>query len=432
MSDLKILLGSVTFPDDKSFIPLFFDNLLSVLKNKIDVEMIWLIYKSEKLDIPLPIFPDAKILDIHNYKNALEVLQQEKPDMVFASASWDLMDYAISSAAKFLGIPVVTQFMIESFFEQSATQKITSYTKRFFENSTPSDVSTSKKKFMKRGRFFIYKYFFLLKTHFSINHSMFQTLKIFFIILKKILSDYKSIYDSRFANTIHWLQSESLVKPLIEAGFEKSSLIVTGNPMFDGAFQQVNDWQIVSNKKNKIRILLAPSTLYEHGIWTRQQRDQSIQEICKIILKNQNEFCLKIKIHPSSANFLEYQKIIDKIDKNIEIIQDGDILELLYESDIVITFGYTFVSTYSVISKKPLVICNFFEDLDDDFIKKQIAFECKKPFSLIDVIHQAISKNDEYEKKCDDYIKNYFFKPDGKAGERISNSILELIKKKTE
>ena len=432
MSYLKIMLGSATMPDSKSFIPLFFDNLLPVLKSKINVQMVWLVYKPDKLDLPLPIFPDTSILDIHNYENALQVLQKEKPDIIFASASWDLIDYALSSAAKSLKIPVVTQFMIESFFTQSFNQKLISYTKRFFENTTPTDTSTSKKKFMKRGKFFIYKYIFLLKTHYSIHHNIFQTLKVFFIILKKILNDYKIVYDSRFSNTIHWLQSESLIETLVKAGFKRSSLVVTGNPMFDEAFKKIQNWKSKSEKRNKICILLAPSTLYEHGMWTRQQRDDTIKQIIKTILEHNNELSLKIKIHPSSANFLEYKTLVHDIDESIEINQQGNILDLLYDSDVVITFGYTFVDTYSIISKKPLIICNFFDSPKDDFVKEQIAIECTSTSSLLENIYQSISKKNEYEEKCNDYMKNYFYKPDGLAAERISNSVIELIKHKLE
>jgi hypothetical protein len=185
MPSLKILLGSATMPDSKSFIPLFIDNLLPAIKSKMDVNMVWLIYKPDKLELPFPTYQDTIILDIHNYKNALQVLQKEKPDMIFASASWDLMDYALSSAGKFLNIPVASPFMIESVFDQDMTQKLASYAKRFFENSTPTDTTKSKKRFMKRGRFFIYKYIFLLKTQFAIHRSVSQLISSFFLILKK-------------------------------------------------------------------------------------------------------------------------------------------------------------------------------------------------------------------------------------------------------
>ena len=65
-------------------------------------------------------------------------------------------------------------------------------------------------------------------------------------------------------------------------------------------------------------------------------------------------------------------------------------------------------------------------------MQKGIALECTTSSSIIKIIHQAISKNMEYEQKCNDYIKNYFYKSDGLAAERISNSVLELVKNKLE
>ena len=201
--------------------------------------------------------------------------------------------------------------------------------------------------------------------------------------------------------------------------------------MFDGAFQKIQNWVSKPKEDIKIRVLFAPSTLYEHGLWTRQQRDDSIKQIIRELTENNDKISLKVKIHPSSANLSEYQSLVHAIDKNIEIHQQGDILDLLYDADIVITFGFTFVNTYALISKKPIIVCNFFDGNKDDFVQKEIALECNSSVYLAKTIHQALSKNPEYEQKCDEYIKNFFYKPDGLAAERISTSIVKLIKNKT-
>ena len=44
--------------------------------------------------------------------------------------------------------------------------------------------------------------------------------------------------DSRFATTLHFLEDKKLQKSLIESGFEKSTLLVTGNPMFDESLKK--------------------------------------------------------------------------------------------------------------------------------------------------------------------------------------------------
>ncbi len=73
------------------------------------------------------------------------------------------------------------------------------------------------------------KYLFLAKTQRNAKMNFFQIIPNFFMIFKHHLLDTST--DSRFATTIHFLEDEKLQKFLVESGFEKSSLIVTGNPM---------------------------------------------------------------------------------------------------------------------------------------------------------------------------------------------------------
>jgi hypothetical protein len=431
MKTLKILTSLYTLPTSESIIPLFFKNLLPILKKYTSVEIIWLVYTPEKLNLSLyKNDQNNKILDIHNYDNVMDVLQQEKPDLIFARASWDLIEFALSAAGKSLNIPVASLFMNEFAVIETSTRKITSNMKRFFQSSTPTDTETSKKQFMKRGRFFIYKYLFCLKTQFAINHNIIQTIKSFFIILHAILIDYKQLYNSRFSNSVHWLQSETMIEPLIDSGFEKSSLIVTGNPIYDAAFKKIKNWKLLDSNGDKIRVLFAPSTLYEHGVWTREQRDTAIKETVTKILENKNKMSLVIKIHPSSANLSEYKSIIHKIDPSIQILQDGNFLDLLFDADVVITFGYTTVDVFTILAKKPIVICNYFNTKVDEASQQVPSLECRDPNLLVEIINTSLSQKISYEQKYDDFIKDFFYMSDGLASERICDSIMKIIKNK--
>mgnify|MGYP006125979183 FL=1 len=103
---MKILIPIHTLPDIKSVTTMVLESILSVLKKKIDVQIMWLVYTPEKIKFIQKNESDDVILDIHNYKNALEVIQKEKPDLIYAYASWNFIDYALSSAAKSCNIPV--------------------------------------------------------------------------------------------------------------------------------------------------------------------------------------------------------------------------------------------------------------------------------------------------------------------------------------
>ena len=112
----------------------------------------------------------------------------------------------------------------------------------------------------------------------------------------------------RFANTIHFLDNEKTLKIFLEGGFERSSLVVTGNPMYDSIFNKLSK-TLPAKKDGTTRVLFAPSTLYEHGFWTREQRDFAVKEVVKKIVENKNEMSLVVKIHPSSSILSEYESL---------------------------------------------------------------------------------------------------------------------------
>ena len=92
-------------PEIKSITTLFFENLLPILKQHANIHMIWLVYQPDRINPPQKISDNVTIEDIHDYDNAIELLQKQKPDLIFASATRSFVDYAISTAAKSMGIP---------------------------------------------------------------------------------------------------------------------------------------------------------------------------------------------------------------------------------------------------------------------------------------------------------------------------------------
>ena len=417
-------------PQVKSIITLFFENLLPVLKKRTDVQMIWLVYQPEKINRLQQIATDVTIVDIHDYNNAVDLLKKEKPDIIFTAATRSFIDYALSSAAKFLNIPIFSMFWSDWYY--STTRKTTNVKmniNRFFESSIPTDTNQNQKQMMRRGRFYIYKYLFLLRTQIATKMNILKIIVNFFMLLKHNLLDLQT--DSRFANTIHFLEDEKLQEILVEAGFPKSTLIVTGNPLFDKSLQKSLEQKTIGRKnEDKVRVLLAPSTLYEHGFWTREQRDTTIKEIIAKIFEKKDKLSIIIKIHPSTSLLSEYKSIINSIDSSIPVYQKGDIQEFLENTDVIVTFQSSTAEVYGVIARKPIVICNFFNSEKDMLVEKGVAIECTDSSYLTKSIEQAISNNPEYEQKRDDFIKEFMYKADGCAAERICDMIMELLDKK--
>ncbi len=422
MNDLKILVPLHTLPDIKSLTTIFFAELLPVLKTKVNVHILWLVYTPNKIPLTNLQCEDCTILDIHNYKNAIDVIKKEKPDLIFAEASWGFIDYALSSAAKFCNIPAFGTAISSIHIEKSLIENISSNMTRFFQNSIPTDSKQHDKKFMKRGRFFLFKYFFLLKTKFAMKKDIIHTL---FTIWKFVLSDK---LDHKFANNIvEFLENESLLNQRIKLGQKQSNLVVTGNPIYDSTFQKLSTPKISDKKDEFIHVLFAPSTLYEHGFWTNKQREFAVKETIRELQKNKN-ISITVKIHPSTSILRDYESLILPINSLIPIYQKGDITEFLKNTDVILSFQSSTAEVFALLSGKPIVICNFFDIQGDVFLERGMAVDCKTPSHLTESIDRALKMNPVTKKMCDDFIKDYLYKVDGLSSERICNEILKLIK----
>ncbi len=420
MDTFRILVPTHTLPDSKTVITIFFNSYLSYLKTKFKVHIIWLVYAPEKLSQIKQNDKNETILDIHNYKNALEVLRETKPDLVYASPDWNFIYYAFSSAANFLNIPVF--FMVHTKAPQRTLQNNLKNFSRFFDTSTPTDNTSSKKIFMKRGRFFLYKYIFLLKTKFVLRDSIFDTL---FGIWKYLLTD--SMHSKYAINTIQFLENESLRLSQLQLGFKKDNLIVTGNPIYDHITDIENN--VSSRTNSKINILFAPSTLYEHGFWTEKQQNSLITDIIKKLSIDESLYTLIIKCHPSSIVFSKYKTLIESINPKISIFQHGTIENYLSDVDVVISSQSSSAEFSALLLKKRIVICNFYDSIDDLLVKQGVAIMCKSPETLFDSIEQSLTLS-TYVQKRQDFIKDYLYKLDGNASKRITEHLIKTLTKK--
>ena len=218
MNTINILIPTHVMPDVKSVTTMFFDSLLNTLKKKINVHITWLVYTTEKFIPSKGVNSDVTILDIHDFKNAVEILSKIKPDIIYADPSWSFIDYALSSAAKSFSIPTFSMINSDIFSKKTKITQLTFNFSRFFENSIPTDTVQNKKQFMKRGRFYIYKYLFLLRTKINLKTDIIHTL---FVIWKYILSDK---LDPKFgSDVIQFLENKNSFKQKLDVGFKRSN-----------------------------------------------------------------------------------------------------------------------------------------------------------------------------------------------------------------
>jgi len=98
---LRILTIHNTMPNVKSYTTILFENVLPILRIKTKVHMTWLIYQPEKLNLKDE-ERETTILDIHDFKNAVEVVNKVKPDVIYVFPGLNIPDYTLALAAKFL------------------------------------------------------------------------------------------------------------------------------------------------------------------------------------------------------------------------------------------------------------------------------------------------------------------------------------------
>ena len=92
-----------------------------------------------------------------------------------------------------------------------------------------------------------------------------------------------------------------------------------------------------------------------------------------------------------------------------------------------IVFSSLSTSAYfTVIAKKPIIVCNFYDIHNDKLVDSELAIECKDADSIIPCIKNAISSTID-SKKFDNFVKEELYKLDGDSGERISLALLHLI-----
>lgn len=426
MKTIKILFPYSAGPDVSSFYSIFFDNVLPELKKKVNVKVIWLVYQPEK-NIITKSYDDVKIIYIQDYSDAFTVLKKEAPDILFSFPWPDFIAYAFALAAKSLKIPTFSIIFSHTYQERTYQQTLQSYFTRFFEKSVPTDSTKENKQFMRRGRFFLKKYLFLMKTQKSLGFRFTKIISDFFMLIKLLLTETQGTIDPRFATKIHFAVGENLINSYTEKGFSRSSIILTGNPTYDSTFKKF--FQKQTSESKIIRILFAPSTQYESGFWTKQQRDHVFKSIVQI-LSNQENISLIVKIHPSTARLSEYQELINSVNKSVKLVQKGDLRDFLENVDVYISSEISTGEFFAVIAKIPIIICRFFEDSDENIlVKHNVAKLCKNPENLLKIIN-SVKTNPILELDRQKFIQSFLYKDDGCASERIASELIKLVNEK--
>ena len=425
---IKLLVAHHTLPDIATAATVAFENLLPVMRKYDKIHMIWLVYGPEKIIIPSNFNSnETSVIDIHDFSDGLDVINKIKPDIVFSSFSNNPINYALSLAAKTTNILLVGEYHSEIGTVSNRGKMLMEFSKSFFSSSIATDNKFNQKKFMRRGRFFLYKIKFLLKTHKACQSNLLKITKELFVFIWSFYSYTKNPNrDIKFGSDLYLISGKKVFGHAIENGYPSENLFLCGNIRYDSLFKNLKKLKEKPILK-KLRILMITVPFYEHGWWSKQQRNDVIESIIQKITE-QKKYELVIKIHPSSENLSEYKEIVNSIDSNIPIFQKGDISQFLNDADIVISFLTSDAVFSSLFSHIPIIFFNAGQYKNDLLVNKKLVFECDSIDSLISIVDKS-SIFPSQKKKINNFIEDYFFKSDGLASERVSKKILELLKK---
>ena len=430
---IKILTVNNAMPDIKNYNTLLFENVFPILKQTTDVHLTWLIVTPNKIKLPDKQKSGISILDIHDYHNAVEIIKEINPDLIYVFAGISMPDYSLAVVGNHFNIPIIGgQLGLPLFSSMKKHSLFKNYLSQFFENSISSKSITNEKQSKKRRQFFFYKHKFLLNTLKELGFSRIKIIKEFIFLIRTYLILTKpSEMNAKFHCVLQFVESEKAKKYYENNGFDESKLVVVGNPTYDKIFQKIKNSKLEHKKNKKIQILfLTVNFASQGGNWTKLKRNEMIKKIVTEINKNKDKFDFNIKIHPTGENILEYRSIINNLDPSITIFQEENILDILEKSDVIVTSSSSTAGICALLLKKPVIIWNFFEAEEDVFIKNDLALECKKIEEISSLIDKSILENPATPEKMDQFISEFLYKNDGNSAKRIAELILKISKYK--
>lgn len=434
---MKILISTPVIPTKKNKLINYVENINKVLKTKTHTELIWLVFQPDKID---PQGNDEmSILNIHDFNDSVDILRKIRPDCVLTNNnSREPISYSLSLASNFLNIPLVYYYLNDLApilghvpnvnFKRNASSML----RRFFSNKLPADSETEKK-VMKRGRFFIYKNRFLVKTKRSLGINFIGIMR---FLIKDLISYFrykKPVWTN--LSDLNLIPNQNWHDFLLSLGLDKTKIAITGSPFWDTIYQKVKlrEEKRLNIKKEGIKVLIITGSLAEHGIWTYKQRDKYLKRIFYELQKDK-QISFSLKIHPASENKLFYKSFLEKLNISAKIFQHENLWDIIDEYDVVLSYSSSTVHTECAVGGIKTVLLDVgwsfrMAALVEEAITSGHFIKCNRFEDILPSIYRLYQKEVRFNDEFLRAQERMTFRFDGKAGERATNAILQVCKK---
>jgi len=213
-------------------------------------------------------------------------------------------------------------------------------------------------------------------------------------------------------------------------GFDPGKLVITGAPTYD---RLVNADQNFHKKEICKKLNIDPDKkiiVFATENLSPKKNTALVTIVCKAI-RDCHDVQLVIKVHPGESDCSTYKKIARDKDVNCLVIQDVDIHEILYISDLLITY-FSATGLEAMILKKPLITLNPFTENDPvDYAKSGAALITRNEKELKEAVNNMLY-NETARKKLAQHREKYVYKQaytqDGKATTRAVDLIEKMAR----
>jgi len=222
-------------------------------------------------------------------------------------------------------------------------------------------------------------------------------------------------------------------RKLLRLGINPRSIFVTGSPFFDKIAEYRNK---KIRKTGKKTITLLTNKFVEDGYMGKSEYFEFIRDIMAQIDKIDYPKKIIIKMHPAEKYKTEYERIIKSLgikDAMTTKVADKDgLYSILSSSDLLVSFGIA--STVDVeglmVGKDVIVVKGLAKKLVPAEYERVL--KRAKPQSdwtaLINRIFSDKTVRETLRKRREKYVRECFFKIDGKAHKRAADFIYKYVK----
>ena len=229
---LKILVVNDVFPHINNRTTILFKNIIPILSKKFEIKVYCLItddygmrYKKTN--------PNYEILFMSDFKNAIEVIEKVKPNIIYHLIGWHVVDYAFIIAKKFLKISSIgyaDAVEKDDHFDET-TSKI-KFIKEYLKQSIEiRKISNNKNK--SRAKNFIKKNLFLFNTIKTVKKTWWETIIIFINFIRTNKGQHKNDRYLKFNADLILAENSRQIESLVKWGLEREKIVIVGNSTFD-------------------------------------------------------------------------------------------------------------------------------------------------------------------------------------------------------